>query len=76
MKICSRKRCWEVAAMVALLLLTAAIMQAQLRTPPALEMPQSHNPISPYTGDQVPEPVLTNSPRLDRLIRDGKLYYL
>jgi outer membrane protein TolC len=74
MKLCSRKRCWEVAAMVALLLLTAAIMQAQLRTPPALEMPQSHNPISPYTGDQVPEPVLTNSPRLDRLIRDGKLY--
>ncbi|MGB6250260.1 MAG: TolC family protein [Terriglobales bacterium] len=26
-----------------------------------------------YIGDQVPEPVLTNSPRLDRLIRDGKL---
>jgi outer membrane protein TolC len=39
-----------------------------------LEMPQSHNPLSPYTADHVPEPVLTNSPRLDRLIRDGKLY--
>jgi outer membrane protein TolC len=37
-------------------------------------MPQSHNPLSPYTADQVPEPVLTNSSRLDRLIRDGKLY--
>ncbi|MGA7446194.1 MAG: TolC family protein [Terriglobales bacterium] len=60
--------------MAALLVLTATMMQAQVRTPAALEMPHSHNPISPYTGDQVPEPVLTNSPRLDRLIRDGKLY--
>ena len=25
-------------------------------------------------ADHVPEPVLTNSPRLDRMIRDGKLY--
>jgi outer membrane protein TolC len=60
--------------MAALLVLTAAMMQAQVRTPAALEMPQSHNPLSPYTADQVPEPVLTNSSRLDRLIRDGKLY--
>ena len=55
-------------------MLIMATVQAQVRTPAALEMPQSHNPIGPYTGDQVPEPVLTNSPRLDRLIRDGKLY--
>jgi outer membrane protein TolC len=60
--------------MAALLVLTAAMMQAQVRTPAALKMPQSHNPLSPYTADQVPEPVLTNSSRLDRLIRDGKLY--
>jgi len=39
-----------------------------------LEMPQSRNPVSPYIGENVPEPVLTNSPRLDRLIREGKLY--
>jgi outer membrane protein TolC len=37
-------------------------------------MPKSHNPLSPYAADYVPEPVLANSPRLDRLIRDGKLY--
>ncbi len=60
--------------MAALLALTAAMVQAQVRTPAALEMPQSHNPLSPYTADYVPEPVLTNSPRLDRMIRDGKLY--
>ncbi|MFZ3343174.1 MAG: TolC family protein, partial [Terriglobales bacterium] len=37
-------------------------------------MPQSHNPLGPYMPDQVPVPVLSNSPRLDRLIHDGKLY--
>jgi len=60
--------------MAALIVLTTTMIQAQVRTPAALEMPQSHNPLSPYTADYVPEPVLTNSPRLDRLIRDGKLY--
>lgn len=74
MKLCYRERRFTISRMAALLVLTATMMQAQVRTPAALEMPHSHNPISPYTGDQVPEPVLTNSPRLDRLIRDGKLY--
>ena len=37
-------------------------------------MPKSHNPLNAYEPDQVPEPVLANSPRLDHLIRDGKLY--
>jgi outer membrane protein TolC len=37
-------------------------------------MPQKHNPLAPYMADQVPEPVLTNSQRLDRLTHDGKLY--
>src|SRR5258705_3149895 len=37
-------------------------------------MPKSHNPFSPYTPDHVAEPLLTNSPRLDRMVRDGKLY--
>jgi outer membrane protein TolC len=60
--------------MAALLVFSMAVAQAQVRTPAELEMPRSHNPISPYIGDNVPEPVLTNSPRLDRLIRDGKLY--
>lgn len=47
---------------------------AQVQTPLALQMPQSHNPLSPYSPSELPEPVLTNSPRLDGLIRDGKLY--
>ena len=45
--------------------------------PPArlqFDMPKSHNPLNAYTPDSVPEPVLTNSPRLDQSIRDGKLY--
>jgi outer membrane protein TolC len=73
MKVCFRE-CFDIPLMAALLVLAAGMAQAQVRTPAALEMPQSHNPLSPYTADQVPEPVLTNSSRLDRLIRDGKLY--
>ena len=38
------------------------------------DMPKSHNPISAYSPNYVPEPVLANSPRLDRLVREGKLY--
>jgi outer membrane protein TolC len=60
--------------MVALLMLPAFKAWAQVSTPAGLQMPQSHNPLAPYTPDRVPEPVLTNSSRLDRLIRDGKLY--
>jgi outer membrane protein TolC len=59
-------------ATMATLLLTCAI-QAQIGTPAVLQMPHSHNPLGPYIADTAPEPVLTNSPRLDRLIRDGKL---
>ena len=39
-----------------------------------LEMPKSRNPFSAYAPDSVPEPVLSNSARLEQLIRDGKLY--
>ena len=42
--------------------------------PVRFEMPKSHNPLNAYSPDYVPEPVLANSPRLDRLIREGKLY--
>jgi outer membrane protein TolC len=74
MSICFRRKCFDVPLMAALLVLMAAMVQAQVRTPVELEMPRSHNPLSPYMADHVPEPVLTNSPRLDRMIRDGKLY--
>jgi outer membrane protein TolC len=72
-KICSRGPCAGIPRMAALLVLTAGMMQAQGRTPVTLEMPQSHNPLSPYMAEYVAEPVLTNSPRLDRLVHDGKL---
>lgn len=42
--------------------------------PVRFEMPKSHNPLNAYSPDYVPQPVLANSPRLDRLVRDGKLY--
>jgi outer membrane protein TolC len=52
---------------------------AQAGTPQAaatarFDMPKSHNPLNAYSPDYVPAPVLANSTRLDRLIRDGKLY--
>ena len=58
------------------LILTTALAWAQSPAPTSfhLEMPKSHNPLAPYAPDQVPEPVLANSPRLDQLVRDGKLY--
>jgi outer membrane protein TolC len=37
-------------------------------------MPKSHNPLHAYSPESVPEPNLTNSPDLDQLVRDGKLY--
>jgi outer membrane protein TolC len=54
--------------------LIAALAHAQVHTPAELEMPRSHTPFSPYSADYVPQPVLTNSARLDRLIHDGKLF--
>ncbi len=51
----------------------------QVASPPGsvsvqFQMPKSHNPFNAYAPDYVPEPVLANSPRIDRLIHDGKLY--
>ena len=49
-----------------------------MANPPAtalqFDMPKSHNPLNAYSSDTVPEPALSNSPRLDQLVRDGKLY--
>ena len=46
----------------------------QAKAPVSFEMPKSHNPLNAYSPDYVPSPALANSPRLDRLVRDGKLY--
>ena len=37
-------------------------------------MPRSHNPLFPYMPSTAPELNLSNSPRLENLIRDGKIY--
>jgi len=37
-------------------------------------LPRSHNPLSAYSPSNTPEPQLTNSPDLNQLIRDGRLY--
>ena len=39
-----------------------------------VQLPHSRNPLSPYRPSFVPPVDLTNSPRLQTLIRDGKLY--
>ncbi len=51
--------------------------QRQSAIPPKpfhVDMPKSHNPFAPYMPSTVPPLDLHNSPRLDNLIRDGKLY--
>ena len=52
----------------------AQVVTPQADAPVRFEMPRSHNPLNAYSADYVPEPLLTNSPRLDRLVREGKLY--
>jgi outer membrane protein TolC len=47
---------------------------AQTRASFDLQMPHSANPLKPYAPEHVPAPLLANSPRLDQLVRDGKLY--
>ncbi len=53
-------------------LTTAA--SAQTNASVSLTMPKSHNPFGVYLPNEVPTPQLTNSPDLNQLIRDGKLY--
>jgi outer membrane protein TolC len=53
---------------------TTANVQRSIQTPPQFVMPHSWEPFDAYRPRSVPEPQLTNSPRLDQLIHDGKLY--
>lgn len=48
--------------------------QVAAQRPFYVELPHSHKPFAPYTASDVPPLDLNNSPRLDSLIRDGKLY--
>jgi len=45
-----------------------------IHTPSSLAIPHSDNPFRAYTPSLVSKPDLSNSPRLQQLIRDGKLY--
>ena len=45
-----------------------------IRTPSNLAIPHSNNPVRAYLPSLVPKPDLSNSQRLEQLIRDGKLY--
>ena len=67
----------------AMMLVAPVLLFAQVEAPSAtrqsitqlsFEMPKSHNPIKAYMPDSVPEPVMANSPRLDQVVREGKLY--
>jgi outer membrane protein TolC len=39
-----------------------------------VDLPHSHNPLAPYTPSTAPELDMSNTPRLQNLIRDGKIY--
>lgn len=54
--------------------LASSAAMAQSQQPFNITMPKSHSPASPYTPNHVPPPVLSNSPRLAALVKDGKLY--
>src|SRR5580704_3297639 len=45
-----------------------------IRTPPNLAMPHSRNPLDAYAPSTVAKPDLSNSKRLNQLIRDGRLH--
>ena len=45
-----------------------------LNTPASLQMPKSYTPFAPYSAVTVPQPNMSNSPLLQSLVRDGKLY--
>jgi outer membrane protein TolC len=51
--------------------------QQQAIAPPrpfSVPMPHSHNPLAPYMPSTAPELDMSNSPRLQNLIREGKIY--
>ena len=52
----------------------AQTMAVSSQQPFHVELPHSRKPLSPYRPSTAPELNLNNSPRLQNLIRDGKLY--
>jgi len=55
----------------------AQLAQQQAYAPPTpfhVAMPRSHNPLAPYRPATAPELNMSNSPRMENIIRDGKIY--
>ena len=50
------------------------LCRLHLRHQSKLEMPKSYNPLVAYIGTDIPPSQMANSPRLNQLVRDGKLY--
>jgi outer membrane protein TolC len=57
-----------------LVVCSAPQILAQQNAAVSFEMPKSRNPFNAYEPSEVPELRLSNSPLLNQLIRDGKLY--
>ena len=53
---------------------TTTLQTPQQQVPFNEMLQHSHNPFDAYRGKTVPAPSMANSPRLNSLIRDGKLY--
>ena len=53
---------------------TTTLQTPQQQVPFNEMLQHSHNPFDAYRGKIVPPPSMANSPRLNSLIRDGKLY--
>jgi outer membrane protein TolC len=65
---------WFVRSFTWLVIFSTTLASSQSVAPIPLELPKSPNPFNAYGSASVPAPVLVNSPRLDQLIREGKLY--
>ena len=53
---------------------TSNVAPAQSQYSSVFKMPSSRNPLNAYSPSTTPEPQLTNTPDLNQLIREGKLY--
>jgi outer membrane protein TolC len=65
---------WVAHSFTWLVIFATTLASSQSVAPIPLELPKSPNPFSAYMPATVPAPTLVNSPRLEQLIRDGKLY--
>jgi outer membrane protein TolC len=65
---------WLGRSFASLLIFTTTLATSQSVTNVPLELPKSPNPFNAFAPAYVPAPVLVNSPRLDQLVREGKLY--